>query len=90
MDPRTGKVYEIGEDNTFVLTDPRALMNSVNSPLIINERNCIHFCKHCAERNCDKRSRHTRAICEDFDPAKGCTDDFRTRFGSDVNKPNRR
>lgn len=51
MDPRTGKVYEIGEDNTFVLTDSRALMNSVNSPLIINERNCIHFCKHCAERN---------------------------------------
>ena len=70
MDTRTGKVFEITEENTFVLTNPKADPPD-NGIRVVNEKNCIHMCKHCAERNCDKRSRHTRAVCTDFEPVNG-------------------
>lgn len=83
MDTRTGKVFEINEDNTFVLTNPYYAKPPENGIGIINEKNCIHLCKHCAERNCDKRSRHTRAICKDFDPVNGELK-YRAKFGSTI------
>ncbi len=82
MDKRTGKVFEISDRDVPTIEIRRYMtgMPRRDGVVIINEKNCIRVCKHCAERNCDKRSRKTRAKCVDFDPKNGSFK-YNTRFG---------
>lgn len=82
MDTRTGKVFEISDRDAPVVEIHNFMtgMPRRDGVAIINEKNCIHVCKYCAERNCDKRSRKTRAKCVDFDPKNGSFK-YNTRFG---------